>query len=174
MLQVPQRDGKIGVLLHEYARAIDELKSVLQSVSTEELETVVDTTTMNPNCASIQTILSHVVACGHMYRVYIEQHRGSTMDFVEKRTLTSIDAYCAALDYMFEETCTTFATIDNAEVDEYEPEKKIHVYWGQLYDYEQLMEHAIVHILRHRYQIQNFLTRMRAVNTEAGSYAATA
>jgi hypothetical protein len=28
--------------------------------------------------------------------------------------------------------------------------------WGQLYDIEQLMEHAIVHVLRHRRQIEQY------------------
>ena len=31
--------------------------------------------------------------------------------------------------------------------------------WGPLYDFEQLFEHAIVHVLRHRRQIERFLGR---------------
>jgi hypothetical protein len=34
------------------------------------------------------------------------------------------------------------------------------VRWGPTYDLEQLLEHAIVHILRHRRQIERFLERM--------------
>jgi hypothetical protein len=30
--------------------------------------------------------------------------------------------------------------------------------WGQKYDIEQLLEHAIVHILRHRRQLDKFLS----------------
>jgi len=29
--------------------------------------------------------------------------------------------------------------------------------WGENYDFEQLLEHAIVHILRHRRQIERLL-----------------
>jgi hypothetical protein len=29
--------------------------------------------------------------------------------------------------------------------------------WGQTYDFEQMLEHAIVHVLRHRRQIERFL-----------------
>ena len=33
--------------------------------------------------------------------------------------------------------------------------------WGQEYDFEQLLEHAIVHILRHRRQIERFLIKIK-------------
>ncbi len=161
-MMTTQRDGKIGVLFHEYARAITELKQVLNTLRPGELECIVDTSTQNPNCVSIQTILAHLVACGHMYRVYVEQHRGLDREFVKTQRLDSAEAYGSALDEMFVQTQQVFATIDNSEVDEYDPEKKIHVYWGQLYDYEQLLEHAIVHILRHRFQIENFILKIRS------------
>jgi hypothetical protein len=31
--------------------------------------------------------------------------------------------------------------------------------WGPVYDLEQLLEHMIVHVLRHRRQIERFLGR---------------
>jgi hypothetical protein len=34
--------------------------------------------------------------------------------------------------------------------------------WGQVYDFEQFMEHAIVHVLRHRRQIERFLIKRGA------------
>jgi len=33
-------------------------------------------------------------------------------------------------------------------------------YWGQRYDEDQILEHAIGHILRHRRQIERFLLRI--------------
>ena len=36
---------------------------------------------------------------------------------------------------------------------------KMQVRWGPTYDFEQLFEHAIVHVLRHRRQIDRFLGR---------------
>ena len=35
---------------------------------------------------------------------------------------------------------------------------KMDVPWGVRYDLEQLLEHAIVHVLRHRRQIERFLS----------------
>jgi hypothetical protein len=34
---------------------------------------------------------------------------------------------------------------------------RMDTHWGQTYDLEQLLEHAIVHILRHRRQIERFV-----------------
>jgi hypothetical protein len=31
--------------------------------------------------------------------------------------------------------------------------------WGVVYDLEQLLEHAIVHVLRHRRQIEKFISQ---------------
>jgi hypothetical protein len=32
--------------------------------------------------------------------------------------------------------------------------------WGQHYDIEQMMEHAIVHVLRHRRQVEKFVEKI--------------
>ena len=44
---------------------------------------------------------------------------------------------------------------------------KMRVRWGPVYDLEQMLEHAIVHILRHRRQIERFLTEPRFAGTAA-------
>jgi hypothetical protein len=46
----------------------------------------------------------------------------------------------------------------NIPLEEYDPSKKILTHWGQVYDIDQMMEHAIVHVLKHRRQIQRFLS----------------
>ncbi|WP_294276359.1 hypothetical protein [uncultured Chryseobacterium sp.] len=47
-------------------------------------------------------------------------------------------------------------------LEEFDQSKKINTLWGQQYDVEQMLEHAIVHILRHRRQIENALVKMEA------------
>lgn len=156
-MQTTERGGKIGVLLHEYRRAINELQSTIRALNTEQLTTIVDKNTLNPNCISIQSILSHVVACGNMYCSFIQTHRGNETPIPLPEPHTHAAEYILALNTMYENTETLFNTIAEYEVAEYDPAKKILTFWGQLYDYEQLMEHAIVHILRHRRQIERFL-----------------
>ncbi|TBO45265.1 hypothetical protein EYS08_00110 [Pedobacter kyonggii] len=47
-------------------------------------------------------------------------------------------------------------------MEEFDQSKKINTAWGQQYDVEQILEHAIVHILRHRRQIKNALVNMNS------------
>lgn len=47
-------------------------------------------------------------------------------------------------------------------MEEFDQTKKINTKWGQQYDVEQMLEHAIVHILRHRRQIKNALIQFNS------------
>lgn len=154
-------NGVIGALLDEYERAIKDLKDVLKTVISTELITVVDNTTTDEDCCSIQTILSHVVRSGYGYAIYVRKQHGETLSFRASILLESVDAYNAALDDMFSFNVQLFADYPNLKLEEFDADKKILVRWGQLYDVEQLFEHAIVHILRHRRQIERFLLRLR-------------
>jgi hypothetical protein len=49
------------------------------------------------------------------------------------------------------------------KLEELDNEKKILTRWGQVFDYDQLLEHAIVHILRHRRQIERFKIMLKSV-----------
>ena len=55
----------------------------------------------------------------------------------------------------------TVETLENkwALADEDIMNNKMKVSWGQEYDLEQLLEHAIVHILRHRRQVERFYSQ---------------
>ena len=154
-------NGAIGALLDEYERAIKDLKDLLKTIEPAELTTIVDDKTMDEYCRSIQTILSHVVRSGYGYSIYVRKQQGETLDFPTSILLEGVEAYKKALDDMFEFNVQLFADYPNLILEEFEADKKILVRWGQLYDVEQLFEHAIVHILRHRRQIERFLLRLR-------------
>ena len=160
-LNIYRDNGAIGALLDEYERAIKDLKDVLKRVTPAELTTIKDDITTDEDCRSIQTILSHVVRSGYGYAIYVRKQQGETLDFRTSMLLESVDAYNAALNDMFCFNVQLFADYPNVKVEEFEADKKILVRWGQLYDVEQLFEHAIVHILRHRRQIERFLLRLR-------------
>ena len=61
---------------------------------------------------------------------------------------------------MFNYAVQLFEDYPGLAVEELDNQQKIMVRWGQLYDVEQLMEHAIVHVLRHRRQVERFLGKM--------------
>lgn len=153
--------GAQGALLDEYEKAIIELSSLLETIAPEELTSIVDPETADPDCRSIQTILTHVVRSGHCYVIYIRQQAGENIDFVDRKTLGSIAEYQTALRDMFAANERLFEDFPQLKLEETAIDKKIRTNWGQLYDPEQLLEHAIVHILRHRRQIERFLLRLR-------------
>ena len=51
----------------------------------------------------------------------------------------------------------TVATLEGRMSDEEMEAVRIQSPWRVVYDLEQMLEHAIVHILRHRRQIERFL-----------------
>jgi uncharacterized damage-inducible protein DinB len=150
----------VHALLAEYKKAINELRHVIQDISETDLVLVIDNETQNPDCKSIQTTLSHVISSGYSYCIYIQNSKNINSKRPEKVNRTSIVDYIKDLDDVLEFTYNTFANLSDYDLEELNNTKKIITSWGQLYDIEQLMEHAIVHVLRHRRQIEKFKTAL--------------
>jgi len=150
--------GTIRALLDEYKKAVNELLAVIKPLSSKELLIIRDDKTSNENCRSIQTILTHVAYAGYGYTNFIEIHLGSKKERRAKLFFENADEYIEDLNGMFEYCRNLFAENPGIELEEYDPSKKILTHWGQVYDIDQLMEHAIVHVLKHRRQIQRFLS----------------
>lgn len=156
--------GIIAALLYEYRVAIDDLKSTIAGMPDTDLPTVVDRQTANKDCVSVQAVLTHVIWCGYNYITMMEMHRGNeNSEWIPRKKYDTVQAYNEALDKLLEDNRTFFEGVSNSEMQQYDPTDKLTTFWGQLYDYEQLVEHAIVHVYRHRRQIQNF-KRMLAAN----------
>jgi uncharacterized damage-inducible protein DinB len=120
------------------------------------LAQIVDPLTDNPDCKSIQTILAHVVSSGYSYCVYIRYLKDPSAQRPPRTHRETAQEYCNDLDAVLKYTDETFAEIYDDELEVFESDKKMHTSWQQEYDIEQIMEHAIVHILRHRRQIERF------------------
>lgn len=140
--------------MDEYERAAAELRRVVEHLSEEQFTLIVDFQTSDDNCRSVQTIMSHVVAAGYGYAVDIREAFSMTTNLPPKRILShreSLEGIDSMLAY-------TVQTLDG----KWEMAEKdimaiaIHSRWGPTYDIEQLLEHAIVHILRHRRQIDKW------------------
>lgn len=154
--------GAVGALLDEYERALHDLQQVIQEVSPQELVTIADSDTADPDCRSIQTILTHVLRAGYNYVVEIRKHQGENLSLHRPEHLDTVSEYQSALEAMFAYNAQLFIDYPDLKLEQYEPSDKFRVKWGQVYDVEQLFEHAIVHILRHRRQIERFLLKLRA------------
>ena len=162
--KVFRNNGAIGALLDEYEKAIEELKAAISGLTTFELSTIVDHQSKDEDCKSIQAILSHVVSAGYNYIIVIRKWLGEEIEYKDKLLLNTSEAYKMALDQMFAFNEELFNDYANIALEEYNNDKKIKVRWGQSYDVEQLFEHAIVHILRHRRQIEKFKVRLENGN----------
>ncbi len=156
-----RNNGAIGAILDEYERAVQDLKNVLKTVTPSELIAIVDDKTADEDCRSIQTVLTHVVRSGYGYATYIRRTQGESLNFPERILLNNLADYNDALDKMFAYNVQLFADYPDVALEVFDANKKILVNWGQLYDIEQLIEHAIVHILRHRRQIERFIIKLK-------------
>lgn len=150
----------VNALLGEYRNVINALQQVIVGISHENLVAVVDAETSDPECVSIQSILSHVVSSGYSYGGYIRKLKKIKDDRPGKVVRIAVEDYRDDLERLMAYTNETFDTIEDHELEEFDEDKKIKTTWGQVYDIEQMMEHAVVHILRHRRQIEKFKRKL--------------
>ena len=155
-----RQNGAIGALLDEYERAIKDLQAVISPLTPKELTEIVDKQTNDPDCQSIQTVLTHVINSGYGYIVYIRKYLGEELSIFERERFDFVADYHTALTKMFRYNEQFFEDYPNIALEELDNAKKLVTRWGQVFDIEQLMEHAIVHILRHRRQIEKFKTSL--------------
>lgn len=148
----------VRALLSEYALVLDDLISVISNLSPDVLIKPVDLRTKDPDCISIQNVLTHVVQSGYTYVVEVRKWQGEEVDYRKKTYFETVDEYVTALNIMFEYNIQLFKDYPHLGIESLKAQDKIKTRWEQLYDVEQLFEHAIVHVMRHRRQINKFLT----------------
>ncbi len=103
----------------------------------------------------MQMILSHVVHSGYGYANHIENLKWNTNITRPAKTFhLTVPEYLEDLTALFRKTEQVFGQLQEQDLEQLEPAGKIKTSWGQVYDIEQLTEHAIVHVLRHRRQIE--------------------
>ncbi|MGB1218293.1 MAG: DinB family protein [Flavobacteriales bacterium] len=159
-------NGAAGALLDEYEKAIDELILTINELTQDELVLIADHETDDEDCRSIQTILTHLVQSGYTYVIEIRKWLREEIDYRAKETLNSPKEYQLALIKMFNYTEALFINYPDLKLTELDTQRKIKVRWGQTFDIEQLIQHAIVHILRHRRQIEIFRLQYARVKSK--------
>lgn len=155
------RKGAVGALLDEYERAVGELKNVISTVDRKNFVVIMDKKTKDPDCVSIQSILNHVVRAGYGYSDYIRKQFGDVLtERKETYELNTPEEACKELNCMLKHTADTLKNKSELTFEKM-ANNIITSGWGQKYDFEQMLEHAIVHILRHRRQIEIFKITFR-------------
>jgi uncharacterized damage-inducible protein DinB len=147
------RKGAIGALMDEYERAVEELKLIINQVSESDYEKIFDAETTNENCRSIQNIISHVISACYGYADAIREVFVIDGAINEEKQLSKQEAILKlgeAIKY----------TVETLEGKWQMPGSEIMTTYMKgeyVENLEQILEHAIVHILRHRRQIEKFL-----------------
>jgi uncharacterized damage-inducible protein DinB len=148
------RSGAIGTLMDEYERVALELKNLLSAITQEEFIKISDPLTTDEDCRSIQSVMKHVVSAGYRYadqisvflKLPVENHNYHIYNLVHAiDELENVVSYTAKL-------VENNLTLTREEMLGTRQETR----WG-FYDIEMMFEHAIVHILRHRRQIEKLL-----------------
>lgn len=150
------RAGPLGALMDEYERATRELAGIVAPLSGADLDLVRDPETDDEDCRSIRTVMHHVVRAGYGYADRIRKAFGEEIRRPVIEHAASGAVVAEQLERMLAHTEATFDgrwTMTQDEIDRVSMESG----WDVVYTVEQMLEHAIVHVLRHRRQIERWL-----------------
>lgn len=147
-------------MMDEYERAALELKTIVENISEADYERIADAETNNEDCRSIQTIMNHVVHSSYGYANGIRREISMKAEPREHKRIAHREIV-GEIDKMLAFTVETLN--GKWELSDTEINKIIIKSSGGYTDtLEQLLEHAIVHILRHRRQIDRFLLKFES------------
>lgn len=156
---VPDWSGYSGPLratLDEYSRAIKELEKIFIALPQETYES--KTQLSDKTFADLRDIMAHVIGAAHVYVDYLND----AIDKTDRGPQThdySYDTPTAAMQSVWEAFSRMVVML--GRIKDYsegqQARHKVTTRWGTEYDIEQMLEHAIVHILRHRRQVERWL-----------------
>lgn len=152
-----KKRGAVNTILTVYKNTIELLFVTINEITDKQLIQVIDCNKTDEDCSSIQNILAHVVSSGYSYINYIQLHRKVPFIKPERIIRSSIQAYREDLHKLITQTEIVFEGIYDSDLERFEENEKMRTNWKQYYDMEQIMEHAIVHVMRHELQIKNIL-----------------
>lgn len=153
------RPGALGALMDEYERALVDLLRMLEPMTQDTFVAMRDCETPDEDCRSIHTVVIHVVRSGYAYVGYLRSGLG--LDF--ERPAFEVDTPADGIRHLVAMAACTVATFEDRWTlsDEVIEGARIQSRWGPVFNLEQMFEHAIVHVLRHRRQLERFLTEPR-------------
>ncbi|MBA2736648.1 MAG: DinB family protein [Pyrinomonadaceae bacterium] len=152
------RKGATGALMDEYERAAFELKALIENIGEAEYPRIVEGE--SEHCCSIRIIMNHVVRAGYGYAKYTRDALSMNALPIEDKQIEQSEIG-GEIDKMLAYTAEIFE--GKWEMMDEEMESiYFKTRWEVTYNIDQLFEHAIVHILRHRRQIEKFLLKFQS------------
>ena len=156
-------EGGLGAILDEMKKASEELIKVIQDVSPEDFAKIVDSKTTDEDCRSIQTISRHVIRSGYGYANYVLNALNlqvSSPDTNKLKIEISEDASGEIRD-MIQYCRHKLYDLNREKIEANLSSIRFTTRWNEDYGFEQILEHGVVHILRHRRQIEKFKALMK-------------
>jgi hypothetical protein len=149
----------IRATLDEYARATRDLEAVVLSIS--DVQYTKGSSLSDEEFPHLMAIMEHVAGAGNRYVDYLEC--AMTGEDVTRRTHDySVSTPSEAMKSVWNALGRTeeVMKLTIGQTDEQLSKYEVLTRWKQTYDIEQMLEHAIVHILRHRRQVERWLALM--------------
>lgn len=154
-LRLPGRRGAFGALMDEYARAAEEFCRVVEGDAAAHF------TAERPGVNELRSrrdVCAHVCGSARLYADLIRKVRG--MDHIDRYDETpwcadapgDVRRFLADTLRYTEDAVAGLDELAEAEVQAL----VIHSQWVSTYDPESILEHAIVHVLRHRRQLERW------------------
>jgi uncharacterized damage-inducible protein DinB len=148
------RKGGLGALQDEYERAAIDLFTLLENMSDEEY--VAQRPGERETIDSIQKIMLHVVGAAYGYANKIRKTIGVAITSERPKELSDRKETISKLHDALYYSAQTFDGKWDMSEDDMDL-IKMPTPWNVEYSIDQMMEHAVVHILRHRRQIERIL-----------------
>ncbi len=159
-----KRKGALGALMDLYEEEAEFLIQTINALESEAHWTIiVDPDTKDEDCRSIQTICQHIVGAANYYVDLMK--RGEDKDYVIPKEVIKLDSY-KDFEPALRQSLTKQAELYKgrwALSDEEISKIVIKTGWGITLDPEALLEHAILHIMRHHRQLLRFIEFSKTV-----------
>lgn len=149
------RTGAVGALMDEMERASLDLISILENLSEEKFNMILDENTQDEDCRSVQTIMRHVIRSGFGYANSVRKVWEKPV-IEQDLQINDPQKAILRLNDMLEYTSNTLEDHWNMSPDEMDT-TIVTARSGKRMDLEAILEHALAHILRHRRQIERLL-----------------
>jgi hypothetical protein len=143
-------------MMDEYARAADEFCRVAESFTSDRF--VEERSSNDPDCTSVRAICMHACGAAWGYANYlrhaqeIEMQSPAIPPTESIRISSDVRGALAEAILFTEQSVAPLRDLDEDVVDAME----WRVRWGPLYNPESMLEHGIVHLLRHRRQLERW------------------